>query len=50
MFENIRKYLQEQNQCKNTDCDHVGEFGPNNKKLIRKTDFVFHVTKKWKQN
>ena len=39
VFENIRKYLQEQNQCKNTDCDHVGEFGPNNKKLIRKTGF-----------
>ena len=46
VFENIRKYLQEQNQCKNTDCDHVGEFGPNNKKLIRKTGFCISCNKK----
>jgi len=45
VFENIRKYLQEQNQCKNTDCDHVGEFGPNNKKLIRKTGFCISCNK-----
>ena len=32
VFENIRKYLQEQNECKNPDCDHVGEFGPNHHK------------------
>jgi len=38
----IRKYLAEQNKCKGTDCKHVGEFGPNNKKLIRKTGFCIY--------
>ena len=45
-FQEIRKYLEEQNNCKNTDCDHVGEFGPTNKKLIRKTGFCISCNKK----
>ena len=45
-FQEIRKYLEEQNNCKNTDCDHVGEFGPTNKKLIRKTGFCIGCNKK----
>ena len=46
VFSNIRKYLAEQNKCKGTDCEHVGEFGPNNKKLIRKTGFCILCNKK----
>ena len=45
-FQEIRKYLEEQNNCKNTDCDHAGEFGPTNKKLIRKTGFCISCNKK----
>ena len=45
-FQEIRKYLEEQNNCKNPDCDHVGEFGPTNKKLIRKTGFCISCNKK----
>tara|TARA_Y100001972_G_C7518874_1_gene261811 strand:- start:35 stop:697 length:663 start_codon:yes stop_codon:yes gene_type:complete len=45
-FQEIRKYLAEQNQCKNQDCQHVGDFGPNNKKLIRRTGFCILCNKK----
>ena len=45
VFSDIRKYLAEQNKCKGTDCKHVGEFGPNNKKLIRKTGFCISCNK-----
>ena len=46
VFEGIRKYLEKQNQCKNPDCEHIGDFGPNNKKLIRKTGFCIGCNKK----
>lgn len=44
-FQEIRKYLEEQNKCKNPNCKHEGKFGPNNKKLIRKTGFCILCNK-----
>ena len=45
-MQEIRKYLEDLNRCKNPDCDHVGKFGPTNKKLIRKTGFCINCNKK----
>tara|TARA_R100000008_G_scaffold86576_2_gene80255 strand:+ start:2253 stop:2921 length:669 start_codon:yes stop_codon:yes gene_type:complete len=45
-MQQIRKYLEDLNRCKNPDCDHVGKFGPTNKKLIRKTGFCINCNKK----
>lgn len=44
-IQEIRKYLEDLNKCKNPKCEHIGKFGPTNKKLIRKTGFCIGCNK-----
>tara|TARA_B100001996_G_C18575159_1_gene560038 strand:+ start:317 stop:982 length:666 start_codon:yes stop_codon:yes gene_type:complete len=44
-LQEVRRYLKDLGQCKNNKCQHGGDFGPTNRKLIQKTGWCIDCHK-----